>query len=185
MLHEDIVQAKTAMEKSLSSLQVELQKLRTGRAQPSLLDHVQVEYYGNPTPLNQVANIATEDARTLSVSPWEQSMVPAIEKALRTSDLGLNPVTAGQVIRIPMPALTEDRRRDLIKLVKEEGEKCKVSIRNARRDANQSLKEKLKEKSITEDDERRTAAEVQKLTDQKVEVVEHMVQDKEKELMTV
>ena len=149
MSNELILHAKKAMEKSLLVLQSELQKLRTGRAQPSLLDHVLVEYYGNPTPLNQVANVATEDGRTLSVSPWEQSMVPTIEKALRAADLGLNPVTAGQVIRIPMPPLTEDRRRDLIKLVKEEGEKCKVSIRNARRDANQSLKEQLKEKLIT------------------------------------
>lgn len=185
MSTETIDSAKASMEKSLSVLEVELQKLRTGRAHPSLLDHVMVDYYGNPTPVKQVANVAVEDARTLTVSPWEQAMVTTVEKAIRDSDLGLNPATAGQVIRIPLPPLTEDRRRDMTRLVREEGERSKIAIRNARRDANQALKLQEQDKLITEDDVRRFGQTIQKLTDDMIAKVDDLVSHKEKELLQV
>jgi len=177
--------AEQRMSKSLDALKTELSKLRTGRAHPSILDHVKVEYYGQDVPLSQVAKIAAEDARTLTVSPWEKDMVSKIEKAIMISDLGLNPMTAGMVIRVPMPPLTEERRRDLVKVVRHEGENAKVAIRNIRRDANSMLKTLLKNKEISEDDERRGQELVQKLTDKYVADVDAMLAAKEKELMEV
>lgn len=177
--------AKTRMAKSVDSLKQELTKLRTGRAHPSLLDHIHVDYYGSEMPLNQVASISASDARTLTVQPWEQKMVPVIEKAILTSDLGLNPSTAGTVIRLPMPALTEDRRRDLVKVVRHEGENARVAIRNIRRDANSHLKQLLKDKDITEDEERQAEGSIQKLTDQYISQIEELLQHKETELMEV
>lgn len=185
MSTQTIDAAKASMEKSVAALEVELQKLRTGRAQPSLLDHVMVDYYGNPTPVKQVANVSVEDSRTLTVSPWEQAMVTTIEKAIRDSDLGLNPATAGQVIRIPLPPLTEDRRRDMTRLVREEGERSKVAIRNVRRDANHDLKQQEQDKLITEDDVRRFGQTIQKLTDDMIVKVDALVSKKEKELLQV
>ncbi|MEF3194070.1 MAG: ribosome recycling factor [Halothiobacillaceae bacterium] len=177
--------AEQRMIKSLEALKTELGKLRTGRAHPSILDHVKVEYYGQEVPLSQVAKIVAEDARTLTVTPWEKDMVGKIEKAIMTSDLGLNPMTAGMVIRVPMPPLTEERRRDLVKVVRHEGENAKVAIRNIRRDANSMLKTLLKDKKISEDDERRGQDVVQKLTDKYVADVDAMLAAKEKELMEV
>lgn len=183
---EDIKKdAKSRMDKSIEALKNELKKIRTGRAHVSLLDHITVEYYGSEVPLSQVANINVEDARTLSVTPWEKPMVQAVEKAIMTSDLGLNPATSGAVIRVPMPALTEERRKDLIKVVKSEGEKAKVAVRNIRRDANATFKDLLKEKEISEDDERRAEDEVQKLTDSHVQKIDEILQVKEKDLMEI
>lgn len=173
------------MQKSLESLQADLAKVRTGRAHTGILDHVQVDYYGSPMPINQVANITLLDARTIGVQPWEKPMVPKVEKAIRDADLGLNPATQGDVIRVPMPALTEERRRDLIKVVKHEGENAKIAIRNLRRDANTHLKEALKNKEISEDDERRAQDDIQKLTDRSVLEVDKLLADKEKDLMAV
>jgi len=173
------------MQKSLESLQADLTKVRTGRAHTGILDHVQVDYYGSLMPINQVANITLLDARTIGVQPWEKPMVPKVEKAIRDADLGLNPATQGDVIRVPMPALTEERRRDLIKVVKHEGENAKIAIRNLRRDANAHLKEALKNKEISEDDERRAQDDVQKLTDRFVLEVDKLLADKEKDLMIV
>ncbi|GAB6047122.1 ribosome recycling factor [Methyloparacoccus murrellii] len=173
------------MGKSIDSLRHELAKIRTGRAHPSLLDHVTVSYYGNEVPLSQTANITVEDARTLAVAPWERNMVQAIEKAIMTSDLGLNPSTAGTVIRVPMPPLTEERRRDLIKVVRHEAENARVAIRNIRRDANNDLKNALKDKLISEDEERRSQEQVQKLTDQYVKEVDVVLAEKEKDLMAI
>ncbi|HET19333.1 MAG TPA: ribosome recycling factor [Chromatiales bacterium] len=177
--------AEQRMGKSLDALKTELSKLRTGRAHPSILDHVKVEYYGQDVPLSQVAKIVAEDARSLTVSPWEKDMVGKIEKAIMTSDLGLNPMSAGMVIRVPMPPLTEERRRDLVKVVRHEGENAKVAIRNIRRDANGTLKTLLKDKEISEDDERRGQDLVQKLTDKYVADVDAVLAAKEKELMEV
>lgn len=177
--------AEQRMGKSLDALKTELSKLRTGRAHPSILDHVKVEYYGQEVPLSQVAKIVAEDARSLTVSPWEKDMVGKIEKAIMTSDLGLNPMSAGMVIRVPMPPLTEDRRRDLVKVVRHEGENAKVAIRNIRRDANGMLKTLLKDKEISEDDERRGQDLIQKLTDKYVADVDAVLAAKEKELMEV
>ncbi|MFZ5466822.1 MAG: ribosome recycling factor [Pseudomonadota bacterium] len=177
--------AEQRMGKSLDALKTELSKLRTGRAHPSILDHVKVEYYGQDVPLSQVAKIVAEDARSLTVSPWEKDMVGKIEKAIMTSDLGLNPMSAGMVIRVPMPPLTEERRRDLVKVVRHEGENAKVAIRNIRRDANGMLKTLLKDKEISEDDERRGQDLVQKLTDKYVADVDAVLAAKEKELMEV
>ncbi|MEW6692110.1 MAG: ribosome recycling factor [Pseudomonadota bacterium] len=177
--------AEQRMGKSLDALKTELSKLRTGRAHPSILDHVKVEYYGQDVPLSQVAKIVAEDARSLTVSPWEKDMVGKIEKAIMTSDLGLNPMSAGMVIRVPMPPLTEERRRDLVKVVRHEGENAKVAIRNIRRDANGMLKTLLKDKEISEDDERRGQDLVQKLTDKYVAEVDAVLAAKEKELMEV
>lgn len=185
MIEEILADAKTRMGKSVEALRHELVKVRTGRAHPSLLDHITVEYYGGQVPINQVANVSTEDARTLVVSPWEKDMVKAIEKAIISSDLGLNPAVAGTVMRIPLPPLTEERRRDLVKVVKGEGEGAKVAIRNIRRDANADLKELLKEKEISEDDQKRAEDRVQKLTDQYVAEVDAVLAEKEKELMAV
>jgi ribosome recycling factor len=177
--------AEQKMQKSLESLKGNLAKIRTGRAQPSLLDHVHVDYYGSMVPLSQVANLGLADARTITVQPWEKKMVQAVEKAIRESDLGLNPANQGDLIRVPMPALTEERRRELTKVVKGEGEDAKVAVRNVRRDANESLKKLLKDKVISEDDERRAQDDVQKLTDRFIADVEKHVSEKEKEIMTV
>ena len=183
---EDIKKdAAARMKKSIDSLRQELAKLRTGRAHTSLLEHIHVDYYGSEMPLNQVASITVSDARTLTVQPWEQKMVPVIEKAIITSDLGLNPATAGSVIRIPLPPLTEERRRDLVKVVRHEGENGRVAIRNIRRDANHHLKQLLKDKDITEDEERHAEAEIQKLTDKYVQQVEDLLREKEAELMEI
>jgi ribosome recycling factor len=173
------------MRKSVEALGHELAKIRTGRAHPSLLDHVMVSYYGSEMPIRQVANVIAEDARTLAVTPWEKGMVQAVEKAIMQSDLGLNPNTAGTVIRVPMPALTEERRRDLIKVARHEAEQARVAMRNIRRDANAELKDMVKEKMISEDDERRGAEAVQKLTDQYVKDVDLALAAKEEDLMSI
>lgn len=185
MIEEIKADARTRMGKSIEALKHELSKIRTGRAHPSLLDHIKVEYYGSEVPLSQTANIAVEDSRTLMIVPWEKSMVQAIEKAIMKSDLGLNPNTAGTSIRIPMPQLTEERRRDMVKVVRSEGEAARVAIRNIRRDANNDFKELLKEKEISEDDARRAEDEIQKITDQYVEQVDKVLAVKEAELMEI
>ena len=177
--------AAARMDKTLLALTSELTKVRTGRAHPSLLDHLTVEYYGVQTPLQQVANVSAEDARTLVVSPWENTLVKAVEKAIMNSGLGLNPVTAGTVIRVPMPPLTEERRRDLIRVVRGEAETARVAIRNIRRDGNNDLKDALKEKMISEDDDHRGQEIVQKLTDQHVKKVDELLEKKEADLMEV
>jgi ribosome recycling factor len=183
---EDIKKdARTRMAKSIESLKHELAKIRTGRAHTSLLDHITVEYYGAEVPIGQAANITVEDARTLVVTPWDKTMVKPIEKAIMNSDLGLNPSTAGTVMRVPMPALTEERRRDLVKVVRHEAENARVAVRNIRRDANHDLKELLKEKEISEDDERRGQEEIQKLTDKFVKEIDELLEAKEAELMEV
>lgn len=183
----DVIQKRAAerMGKSIDSLKHELAKIRTGRAHPSLLDHVTVSYYGNDVPLSQTANVTIEDSRTLAVTPWERNMIQAIEKAIMSSDLGLNPNTAGTVIRVPMPPLTEERRRDLIKVVRHEAENAKVAIRNIRRDANTDLKNALKDKQISEDEDRRGQELIQKLTDQFVKDVDAVLEIKEKDLMAI
>jgi len=173
------------MQKSLEALRADLGKVRTGRAHTGLLDHVMVDYYGNPTLVNQVANITLVDARTIGVQPWEKNLVSKVEKAIRDADLGLNPSTNGDLIRVPMPMLTEERRRDLIKVIKSEGEDTKIAVRNIRRDANNTLKEALKNKEIAEDDERRMQDEVQKLTDRFVAEIDKMLAAKEADLMAV
>jgi len=185
MIDDIIKDAESRMQKSIESLKGELAKVRTGRAHPSLLEHIIVDYYGNDTPLNQVANIGVEDARTLTVTPWEKPMVQAVEKAIMKSDLGLNPNTAGSVIRIPMPQLTEERRRDLVKVVKHEGENAKVAIRNIRRDANSDFKMLEKEKEISEDEERKGQEDIQKITDKYVKAIDDTVAVKETDLMKV
>jgi ribosome recycling factor len=177
--------ADQKMQKSLDSLKSDLSKIRTGRAHTGLLDHVMVEYYGSMVAVNQVANVNLGDARTINVQPYEKNMVGKIEKAIRDSDLGLNPATNGDVIRVPMPMLTEERRRDLAKVVRTEGENAKVAVRNVRRDANDALKKLLKDKEISEDDERRAQDEIQKLTDRYVAEVDKMLQTKEAEIMAV
>ena len=173
------------MGKSVESLKTELTKIRTGRAHPSLLDQISVDYYGSETPINQVANVNVEDSRTLVVTPWEKNMVQAVEKAIMNSDLGLNPATAGTVIRIPMPPLTEERRRDLVKVVKGEAESGRVAIRNIRRDANNDFKDLLKEKMIGEDEERRAETVIQDLTDENVAAIDKLLAEKESELMEI
>lgn len=177
--------AEHKMQKSIESLKADLGKVRTGRAHTGLLDHIKVDYYGTETPLNQVANVTLLDARTLGVTPWEKKMLAVIEKAIRDSDLGLNPATVGDTVRVPMPPLTEERRRELIKVVRHEAEGAKVAIRNVRRDAIAQLKEMLKEKACSEDDERRAQDEVQKLTDHFVAEVDKILQAKEADLMVV
>ncbi|MCU0936885.1 MAG: ribosome recycling factor [Gammaproteobacteria bacterium] len=177
--------AQARMARSIDALRQELSKLRTGRAHPSLLDHVRVSYYGSEMPLNQVANVSVQDARTLGVAPYDKGMVSAIEKAIRDSDLGLNPVSAGNLIRVPLPALTEERRKDLIKVVRHEAEAARVAIRNVRREANHDLKELVKEKAVSEDQERRAEDEVQKLTDRFVAEVDKVLQAKEADLMEI
>jgi ribosome recycling factor len=173
------------MSKSLEALRADLGKIRTGRAHTGILDHVMVDYYGSPTAVNQVANITLTDARTIGVQPYEKNMIGPIEKAIRDSDLGLNPATNGDLIRVPMPMLTEERRRDLIKVVKSEGEDAKVAVRNIRRDANEQLKKLLKDKEVGEDDERRAQDDVQKLTDRFVLEIDKALQAKEVDLMAV
>ena len=185
MINEIKTDAEQRMKKSLESLATAFAKIRTGRAHPSILDSVQVDYYGNPTPLSQVANINVEDARTLSIQPWERNMIQAIEKAIMTSDLGLNPSTAGTVIRVPMPMLTEETRKNFIRQARSEAENGKIAIRNIRRDANGSLKDLLKEKEITEDEERRAEDDIQKLTDKYVAEADVLLAAKEKDLMQV
>lgn len=171
------------MGKSLDSLRAELAKIRTGRAHPSLLEHVHVDYYGSEVPISQAASVAIEDARTLTVTAWEKTMVQVLEKAIMTSDLGLNPVTAGTIIRIPLPALTEERRVSLGKVVHNEGENAKIAIRNIRRDANHHIKELLKNKDISEDDDRRAEHDIQQITDKHVKSADEMVAVKEQELL--
>jgi len=178
-------EAEKKMKKSLEALHSAFNKIRTGRAHPAILDSVMVNYYGQETPLKQVASVNVEDNRTLTVSPWEKNLVPTIEKAIMTSDLGLNPATSGDVIRVPMPMLTEETRREMVKQAKADAEHGRVSIRNARRDANNMIKELLKEKEITEDDERRGEDEIQKLTDKYIAEVEKMLKSKEEDLMAV
>ncbi|NOY66163.1 MAG: ribosome recycling factor [Gammaproteobacteria bacterium] len=185
MIKEITQDATVRMGKSVDAFKAELGKIRTGRAHPSLLDQVSVDYYGSAVPISQVASVSAEDARTLLVSPWEKDMVKAIEKAIMISDLGLNPSTAGTAIRVPMPPLTEERRRELVKLVKKEAENGKISIRNIRRDANGDFKDLLKEKDISEDEERRAEDSIQKLTDKHIEDVDKLLAVKEKELMEV
>lgn len=186
MTKEGIVKdARARMKKSIETVSDELAKIRTGRANTSLLDHITVEYYGNPTPLNQVATVSVMDARTLSVNPWEKKMVPVVEKAILEADLGLNPATAGEVIRIPLPALTEERRKEMNKLVRQEGENGKVAIRNIRRDANAHLKELMKKKEIAEDEEKRALDEIQKLTDDSVTKIDEMLAEKEKQILEI
>lgn len=177
--------AEQKMQKSIETLKVDLAKVRTGRAHTGILDHIQVDYYGSPTALSQVANVTLIDARTIGVQPWEKKMVQVVEKAIRESDLGLNPATMGEIIRIPMPALTEERRRDLTKVVKGEGEDTKIAIRNLRRDANNQLKDALKAKEISEDDERRAQDDIQKLTDKFIVEIDKLLVQKEAEIMTV
>ncbi|MBI0408849.1 MAG: ribosome recycling factor [Nitrosomonadaceae bacterium] len=177
--------AEQKMQKSLEALKVDLGKVRTGRAHTGLLDHINVDYYSTPMPINQVANVNLIDARTIGVSPWEKKMLGVVEKAIRDSDLGLNPMTIGEVIRVPMPSLTEERRRDLTKIVKHEAEDARIAMRNIRRDANTHLKELLKEKKVAEDDERRGQDEIQKLTDRHILEIDKMLQIKEVELMAV
>jgi len=177
--------AITKMAKSIESFKGDLQKIRTGRAHPGILDHVEVDYYGSPVPITQVANIALLDSRTISVQPWEKGMAAKIERAIRDSDLGLNPASQGDLIRVPMPALTEERRRDLTKVVRHAGEDCKVAVRNLRREANEQLKKLLKDKLISEDDERRAQDEVQKLTDRTIAETDKLVSGKEAEIMAV
>ncbi len=185
MTDATIKDARQRMDKSLESLRSELAKIRTGRAHPSLLEHVHVDYYGAEVPINQVANINAEDSRTLTVVPYEKDMVGKLEKAIMTSDLGLNPASMGTVIRVPLPALTEERRRDLVKVVRSEAENARVAIRNIRRDANNAFKQAVKDKEISEDDEHRAQEEVQKLTDQHTAQVDQMLSEKEAELMEV
>jgi len=185
MIAEVKKSAEQKMQKSVEALKADLGKVRTGRAHTGLLDHITVDYYGNPTPLNQVANVTLIDSRTIGVSPWEKRMAQAIEKAIRDSDLGLNPATVGEVVRVPMPALTEERRKDLIKVVRGETENARVAIRNIRRDANHHFKELLKDKKISEDDDRRGQDDIQKLTDRYIGEVDKLLQVKETELMAV
>ncbi|MCW8407560.1 ribosome recycling factor [Legionella sp. PATHC035] len=185
MINEIKQDSEKRMKKTIEVLHTDLTKIRTGRANVGLLDHVQVDYYGTMTPLSQVANITASDSRTILVTPWEKSMVSAVEKAILTSDLGLNPATAGSAIRVPMPPLTEERRKELIKVVRNEGEQGKVSIRNIRRDANNQLKELVKEKAISEDDERRATEVIQKLTDKYILEVDALLAEKEKDLMEI
>jgi ribosome recycling factor len=173
------------MQKSVESLRNSLAKIRTGRAHTGLLDHVQVDYYGSMVPLSQVANITLIDARTIGVSPWEKKMASVIDKAIRESDLGLNPASVGDLLRVPMPPLSEERRRELTKVVKSEGEHAKVAIRNLRRDANTGFKELVKAKTISEDDDRRAQETIQKMTDRFIVDVDKMLADKEKEIMTI
>lgn len=185
MLNEIKKDADIRMGKSIEALKGELAKIRTGRAHPSILDHISVDYYGSQVPLSQVASIAVEDSRTLSLTPWEKPMVQVVEKAILTSDLGLNPATSGMVIRIPMPPLTEERRKDLIRVVRHEGENTKVAIRNIRRDANSDVKSLLKEKDISEDESHGAEDLIQKLTDQHVAEVDTILQAKEKDLLEI
>lgn len=183
----DDLQKRTTdrMQKTIDALKHELAKIRTGRAHPSLLEHVKVDYYGSEVPISQVASVTVEDARTLAVTPWERNMIQAVDKAIRASDLGLNPATAGTVIRVPMPPLTEQRRKELIKVVRHEGENGRVAIRNIRRDANTEIKAALKDKQISEDQERRIEEQIQKLTDQYIKEIDALLDEKEADLLAI
>ena len=185
MLEELKKDARERMAKCVATFQADLKKLRTGRAHPSLVEHLKVDYYGSDVPLQQVASIAVEDGRTLVISPWEKSVVQAIEKAIFKSDLGLTPMTAGTVIRVPMPALTEERRRDITKVLRHDAENARVAVRNVRRDVMNDIRELLKEKEISQDDERRAETDVQKLTDKHVADIDVALAAKEKEVMQV
>ncbi len=185
MLAEVRSNAEQKMQKSLDALKNDLGKVRTGRAHTGLLDHVMVEYYGSMVAVNQVANVTLGDSRTINVQPYEKPMIGKVEKAIRDADLGLNPATNGDLIRVPMPMLTEERRKDLIKVVRTEGENAKVAVRNIRRDANDALKKLIKDKEISEDDERRAQEEIQKITDKNVAEIDKMLQAKETDLMAV
>jgi ribosome recycling factor len=177
--------AEQKMQKSVEALRNDLGKVRTGRAHAGLLDHIQVDYYGSPMPINQVANVTLADARTITVQPWEKKMVQVVEKAIRDSDLGLNPATSGEVIRVPMPALTEERRKELIKVVRHEAENARVAVRNIRRDANDHLKKLLKDHAVAEDDERHAQSDVQKLTDRFIAEIDKVLAAKETDLMAI
>jgi ribosome recycling factor len=177
--------AEQKMKKTLETLKGDLGKVRTGRAHAGLLDHIVVDYYGTPTPITQMANVTLVDARTIGVNPWDKKMAGAIEKAIRDSDLGLNPATQGDTVRVPMPALTEERRKELIKVVRHEGENARVAVRNVRRDANNHLKDLLKQKKVAEDEERRAQDDIQKLTDRSISEIDKMLQQKEADLMAI
>ena len=185
MINDIKKSADQKMQRSLEALKVDLGKVRTGRAHTGILDHVQVDYYGSLMPINQIANISLADSRTITVQPWEKNLVAKVEKAIRDADLGLNPSTNGDIIRVPMPALTEERRKELIKVVRGEAESAKVAVRNVRRDANEALKKLLKDKEIGEDEERRAQDEIQKLTDRFVAEIDKTLQAKESDLMAV
>jgi ribosome recycling factor len=178
-------QSSDKMAKSVEALKHDLQKIRTGRAHPGILDHLRVDYYGAEMPINQVANVTLSDARTISIQPFEKKMVPVVEKAIRDSDIGVNPATSGDVIRVPMPPLTEERRKELTKIVKHDGENAKVAVRNIRRDAISHLKDLLKESEVSEDEEKRAADEIQKLTDKAIADIDKAVAEKERDLMAV
>ena len=177
--------AEQKMKKTLETLKGDLGKVRTGRAHAGLLDHIVVDYYGTPTPITQMANVTLVDARTIGVNPWDKKMAGAIEKAIRDSDLGLNPATMGDTVRVPMPSLTEERRKELIKVVRHEGENARVAVRNVRRDANNHLKDLLKQKKVAEDEERRAQDDIQKLTDRSIAEIDKMLQQKESDLMAI
>lgn len=185
MINEIKQDSEQRMKKTIESLGVDMTKIRTGRANAGFLDHVQVDYYGNMMPLNQVANVIASDSRTITVTPWEKTMVAAVEKAILNADLGLNPATSGVSIRVPMPPLTQERRKELIKVVRQEGEHSKVSVRNIRRDANNQLKDLVKNKTISEDDERRAVEVIQKLTDKYISEIDTILDDKEKDLLEI
>lgn len=185
MIDDILKDAEQRMNKSIESMRGEMAKIRTGRASPALIDHLMVDYYGNATPISQVANISVQDARTLGVQPWEKNMVPVVERAIMEANLGLNPVTAGDLIRIPLPPLTEERRKEMVKVAAAEGESGKVAIRNIRRDANSDFKSLLKDKEISEDEEKRAEDQIQKLTDKYVEQIDEVVKEKEADILTV
>jgi len=185
MIEDILKDAESRMQKSIESMRGEMAKIRTGRASPALIDHLTVDYYGTATPINQVANITVQDARTLGVQPWEKNMVAVVERAIMEANLGFNPVTAGDLIRIPMPPLTEERRKEMVKIASGEGENGKVSVRNIRRDANSDFKSLLKDKEIGEDEEKQAEDSVQKLTDKYVAQIDEIVKDKEAEILTV
>jgi len=185
MIDDILKDAEQRMQKTIESTKLTLAKVRTGRASPALIQHLSVDYYGTQTPISQVANVTVQDSRTLGIQPWEKPMVPLIEKAIMESDLGLNPVTAGEIIRIPLPPLTEERRKEMAKIVSGEGENGKIAIRNIRRDANSSVKELLKEKEITEDDDKQAHDLIQKVTDSYIVKMDAVTDEKEKEIMTV
>lgn len=185
MIEDIIKDADSRMIKSVDAMKVEMSKVRTGRANANLLDHVTVDYYGSEVPISQVGNISAQDARTLVISVWDKSAIANVEKAIMHSDLGLNPQTAGEVIRVPLPPLTEERRKELIKVVRAEAEKAKVAVRNIRRDANQSFKDLIKKKSISEDDEHRAEERIQKITDNHVTEIDNLLEAKEKEMMEI
>ena len=185
MIDDILKDAEDRMHKSIDSMRGDMAKIRTGRASSALIDHLSVDYYGTPTPINQVANISVQDARTLAVQPWEKNMVPVVERAIMEANLGFNPVTTGDLIRIPMPALTEERRKEMVKIAAGEGESGKVAVRNIRRDANTDFKSLLKEKEISEDDDKQAQDRVQKLTDKYVALIDEIVKDKEVDILRV